>query len=144
MGIMAWSPLAGGWLTGRFRKGQDAPQTNRAKMMPARFDLSKSANQSKLDAVENLALLAEQSGVSLIHLALAFVMQHPAVTAPIIGPRTMEQLESQLGAADVQLNTDMLDRIDEIVAPGRTIADDGNTYVTDPLTDPFLRRRRTA
>ncbi|MDQ2894045.1 MAG: aldo/keto reductase [Actinomycetota bacterium] len=144
MGIMSWSPLAGGWLTGRFRKGREGPQTNRAKMMPGRFDLSTPANQAKLDAVENLALLAEQSGVSLVHLALAFVMQHPAVTAPIIGPRTMEQLESQLGAGDVQLSTDMLDRIDEIVAPGRTIADDGNAYVTDPLTDPFLRRRRTA
>ncbi len=144
MGVIAWSPLAGGWLTGRFRKGREAPQTNRAKMMPGRFDLSVPANQAKLDAVEDLALLAEQSGVSLVHLALAFVMQHPAVTAPIIGPRTMEQLESQLGAEDVQLSSNVLDRIDEIVAPGRTIADDGNTYVTDPLTNPFLRRRRTA
>ena len=79
MGVMSWSPLAGGWLTGRFRKGQNAPQTNRAKMMPGRFDLSTPANQAKLDAVEDLALLAEQSGVSLVHLALAFVMQHPAV-----------------------------------------------------------------
>ena len=70
-------------------------------------------------------------------------MQHPAVTAPIIGPRTMEHLESQLGAVDVQLSTDVLDRIDEIVAPGSNVGDDGNGYATDALTDPFLRRRRT-
>ena len=144
LGIIPWSPLAGGWLTGRFRKGQDAPQTNRAKMMPDRFDLSREANQAKLDAVEDLAVLAEQAGLSLVHLALAFVIQHPAVTAPIIGPRTIEQLDSQLGAVDVRLTTDILDRIDEIVAPGRTIADHGNTYVTDALTNPFLRRRRSA
>ena len=144
LGVIPWSPLAGGWLSGRFRKGQDAPSTNRARMMPARFDLTNPANQAKLDAVEDLAVLAEQSGLSLVHLALAFVMQHPAVTAPIIGPRTTEQLESQLGAAEVNLSTDVLDRIDEIVAPGRVIADDGNTYLTDALKDPFLRRRRTA
>jgi aryl-alcohol dehydrogenase-like predicted oxidoreductase len=89
MGVIPWSPLAGGWLTGRFRKGQDAPQTNRARRMPARYDLSDPENQAKLDAVESLALLAEESGISLVHLAIAFVMQHPAVTAPIIGPRTM-------------------------------------------------------
>jgi aryl-alcohol dehydrogenase-like predicted oxidoreductase len=144
MGVIPWSPLAGGWLTGRFRKGQDAPQTNRATMMPDRFDLSKPANQARLEAVEQLALLAEEAGISLVHLALAFVMQHPGVTAPIIGPRTMEQLDSQLGAVDVQLSTDVLDRIDEIVAPGTDLADDGNAYGSDALDDPFLRRRRTS
>lgn len=144
LGILSWSPLAGGWLTGRFRKGHAAPQTRRAQMMPDRFDLSKPANQVKLDAVEDLAVIAEETGISLVHLALAFVMQHPAVTAPIIGPRTMEQLESQLGAADVHLGADVLDRIDRIVPPGQSVADDGNTYVTDALRNPFLRRRRTA
>ena len=144
LGVLAWSPLAGGWLTGRFRKGRTAPQTRRAQMMPDRFDLSKPENVAKLDAVEDLAVLAEETGISLVHLALAFVMQHPAVTAPIIGPRTMEQLDSQLGATDVHLDADVLDRIDQIVAPGQTIADHGNTYVTDALRDPFLRRRRTA
>ena len=89
-------------------------------------------------------MLAEETGISLVHLALAFVSQHPAVTAPIIGPRTLEQLDSQLGAADVRLDTDVLDRIDQIVAPGQAIGDDGNTYDTDALRDPFLRRRRTA
>ena len=143
MGVIPWSPLAGGWLTGRFRKGQDMPETNRAKRMPQRFDLSNPENQAKLDAVEELAVLADKAGLSLIHLALAFVLQHPAVTAPIIGPRTMEQLESQLGAVDVRLETEVLDQIDEIVRPGAIVG--GNSmYGTDALTDPFLRRRRTA
>jgi aryl-alcohol dehydrogenase-like predicted oxidoreductase len=143
MGVIPWSPLAGGWLTGKWRKDQDAPETNRAKRMPQRFDLSKPENQAKLDAVEDLAVLAEKADLTLIHLALAFVMQHPAVTAPIIGPRTMEQLESQLGAVDVRLDTDLLDQIDDIVAPGRIVGGD-SMYGSDAITDPFLRRRRTA
>jgi aryl-alcohol dehydrogenase-like predicted oxidoreductase len=144
MGVIPWSPLAGGWLTGRFRKGQDAPATNRAKMMPARFDLAAPDNQAKLEAVEALALLAEDTGITLIELALAFVLQHPGVTAPIIGPRTMEQLETQLGAVDVTLSTDVLDRIDEIVPPGVTLVASDNMYATDAMRDPYLRRRRTA
>ena len=143
MGVIPWSPLHGGWLTGRFRKGQEAPQTNRAKRMPQRFDLSDPDNQAKLDAVEDLAILADKAGLSLIHLSLAFVLQHPAVTAPIIGPRTMEQLESQLGAVDVALDTEILDQIDEIVAPG-AIVGGSSSYGSDALTDPYLRRRRTA
>ena len=143
MGVIPWSPLAGGWLTGRFRKGQSAAQTNRSQMLPDRFDLSNPANQAKLDVVEEVALLAEQSGLSTVHLALAFVMQHPAISAPIIGPRTMEQLTSQLGAVDVRLTADILDRIDELVPPGHRV-DDEDAYVTGALTDPFLRRRRIA
>ena len=88
-------------------------------MIPQRYDLSNPANQAKLDAADALAQLAEEAGISLIHMALAFVVSHPAITAAIIGPRTMEQLESQLGAAEVQLDTALLDRIDEIVAPGQ-------------------------
>lgn len=143
MGVIPWSPLAGGWLTGRFRKGQDAPGTHRSKMMPARFDLAEPANAAKLDAVEALAVLAEDAGISLIHMAIAFVMQHPAVTAPIIGPRTMEHLESQLGAAKVTLTSDVLDRIDEIVPPGINLSDGDTAYVPDALSDPRLRRRPT-
>jgi aryl-alcohol dehydrogenase-like predicted oxidoreductase len=143
MGVIPWSPLAGGWLTGRFRKGQDAPQTNRAQRMPERYDLSLPGNQAKLDAVEDLALLAEDAGVTLVHLAIAFVLQHPGVTSPIIGPRTMEQLETQLGAVDVTLTTDVLDRIDEIVAPGTNV-DGTSAYGSDALEQPFLRRRRTS
>src|SRR6478735_905779 len=102
MGVIPWSPLAGGWLSGKWRKGQEAPVSSRAERLPHRYDLSIPANQRKLDAVEEYAQLAEQAGLSLIHLAIAFAMRHPAVTAPIIGPRTMEQLESQIGAADVE------------------------------------------
>jgi aryl-alcohol dehydrogenase-like predicted oxidoreductase len=112
--------------------------------MPARYDLSNPENQRKLDAAEDLALLAEEAGIPLVHLALAFVLQHPAVTAPIVGPRTMDQLETQLGAVDVTLTPDVLDRIDEIVPPGVTLSSADAGYVAPALQDPFLRRRRTA
>ena len=144
LGVQPWSPPAGGWLTGRYRKGQDVPQSRRAERMPARYDLSTPENRRKLDAADALAELADKSGLSLIHLALAFTLAHPAVTAPIIGPRTMEQLESQLGAADVTLSSDVLDAIDEIVPPGVTIAAGDAGYLPPTLSDPFLRRRRTA
>jgi aryl-alcohol dehydrogenase-like predicted oxidoreductase len=143
LGVIPWSPLAGGWLTGKYRKGQDAPASHRQERMPARYDLDKPENQSKLDAAEDLAVLAEEAGIPMVHMALAFVAQHPAVTAPIIGPRTMEHLEDQLGAADVTLSGDVLDRIDEIVPPGVTLARFDQGYVAPALADPFLRRRRT-
>ena len=144
MGVLPWSPLAGGWLSGRYRKGQDTPESRRAARMPARFDLSNPANQAKLDAADALAELADKAGLSLVHLALAFTLAHPAVTAPIIGPRTQEHLDSQLGAADVVLSTDVLDEIDRIVPPGTTLSDFDKGYVPPSLEDPFLRRRRTA
>jgi aryl-alcohol dehydrogenase-like predicted oxidoreductase len=140
MAVLPWSPLAGGWLTGRYRKGQEAPQSQRAQRMPARYDLSRPDSQAKLEAAESLALLAEEAGLPLVHLALAFTLAHPAVTAPIIGPRTMEQLESQIGAVDVTLTKDVLDRIDEIVPPGTTLADIDRGYVPPATTDPALRR----
>jgi aryl-alcohol dehydrogenase-like predicted oxidoreductase len=144
MGVIPWSPLAGGWLTGRYRKGEDLPESSRAQRVPARYDMSKPGNQLKLDAVEELAVLAEEAGISLIHLAVAFTLAHPAVTAPIIGPRTMEQLESQLGAVDVTLSEDLLDRIDKIVPPGTTLNREGDSgYLTPALREPALRRRRT-
>jgi aryl-alcohol dehydrogenase-like predicted oxidoreductase len=121
MGSIVWSPLAGGWLSGRWRKGADDLTSRRAAMIPQRYDLSIPANQEKLEAADALARLADESGISLVHMALAFVLRHPAVTAAIIGPRTMDQLESQLGAEDVELDSALLDRIDEIVAPGATI-----------------------
>ena len=104
MGVIPWSPLAGGWLSGQVAQGPGrAAELARRQMLPERYDLSNPDNQRKLDAADALAQLADDAGLSLIHLALAFVLEHPAVTAPIIGPRTMEQLESQLGAADVTL-----------------------------------------
>jgi aryl-alcohol dehydrogenase-like predicted oxidoreductase len=140
MGVIPWSPLAGGWLSGRWRKGSGELASRRSAMIPDRYDLSIPANQAKLDAAEALAELAEEAGLSLIHMALAFVVNHPAVTAAIIGPRTMEQLESQLGAAEVALDARLLDRIDELVAPGTNInpADAG---WTNPALAAEARRR---
>jgi aryl-alcohol dehydrogenase-like predicted oxidoreductase len=110
--------------------------------MPARYDLSQPANQAKLDAVEDLSVLAEEAGMTLVHLALAFVLQHPAVTAPIIGPRTIEHLESQIGAVEVTLSTEVLDRIDAIVPPGRNISAADQGYDSPAVRDAHLRRRR--
>jgi aryl-alcohol dehydrogenase-like predicted oxidoreductase len=142
MGVIPWSPLAGGWLSGRFRKGAAADEltSRRAERLPERYDLSSPGNQRKLDAAEALAQLAEDSGLSLIHLALAFVIRHPAVTSAIIGPRTMEHLEGQLGAVDVTLSDEVLDRIDEIVPPGTNVnpADGG---WSNPALEPAARRR---
>ena len=143
MGVIPWSPLAGGWLSGKWRKGRDAPSSTRAQRLPARYDLSIPANQRKLDAVEELALLAEESDISLIHLALAFVIRHPAVTAAIIGPRTMEQLESQLGAIDVELSDEVLDRIDGIVVPGTNFSQ-ADAGWQDPDLEAAARRQRAS
>ena len=139
MGVIAWSPLAGGWLSGRWRKGSDQLTSRRSAMIPQRYDLSLPANQAKLEAADALAQLADESGISLIHMALAFVIRHPAVTAAIIGPRTIEHLDSQLGAADVQLDTAVLDRIDEIVAPGSTINPTDAGW-TNPALEAAARR----
>jgi aryl-alcohol dehydrogenase-like predicted oxidoreductase len=141
MGVIPWSPLAGGWLTGAWRKGKEPPKSTRAERLPQRYDLSLPANQQKLEAVEALALLAEEAGMTLIHMALAFVLEHPAVTAAIIGPRTMEQLESQLGAADLRLDDALLDQIDEIVPPGTNLSD-ADAGFTPPALEPAVRRRR--
>ena len=140
MGVIPWSPLAGGWLSGRWRKGAEDLTSRRSAMQPKGFDLSLPANQVKLEAADALGALADEAGLSLIHLALAFVIRHPAVTAAIIGPRTMEQLESQLGAADVQLDDALLDRIDEIVAPGTNV-NPGDDGWTNPALEPAARRR---
>jgi aryl-alcohol dehydrogenase-like predicted oxidoreductase len=141
MGVIPWSPLAGGWLSGRYRKDVDVPVSRRAQRLPQRFDLDVPGNRAKLDAADALAKLADEAGLSLIHLALGFVLSHPAVTSPIVGPRTMEQLEGQLGAADIVLSSDVLDRIDEIVPPGVNLNPADRGYDTPALTDAALRRR---
>jgi aryl-alcohol dehydrogenase-like predicted oxidoreductase len=141
MGVIPWSPLAGGWLSGRYRKGADQPDSTRAARLPARFDMSDPGNVRKLEAADALAQLADEAGMTLIEMAIAFVIRHPAVTAAIIGPRTMEHLESQLSAADVTLSDDVLDRIDEIVAPGSEVNPDDNYYTVPELADARLRRR---
>ena len=139
IGTLTYSPLAGGWLSGRWRKESASSPTSSARP-PARFDMSDPANQRKLDAVEKLALLAEESGITLIEMAVAFVINHPGVTAAIIGPRTMEQLEGFLPAADLTLSADVLDRIDQIVAPGVTVNPADNSYGDHELR-PDQRRR---
>jgi aryl-alcohol dehydrogenase-like predicted oxidoreductase len=140
MGVLSYSPLTGGWLSGRWRKDSGQQDSSRASRLPERFDLSRPANQRKLDAVEALAQLADQTGITLIQMAIAFVLNHPAITSAIIGPRTMEQLEGQLAAADVVLEDDALDRIDEIVAPGTTVNPVDNSF-DNPALAPAARRR---
>jgi aryl-alcohol dehydrogenase-like predicted oxidoreductase len=140
MGAIVWSPLAGGWLSGRWRKDAEDLTSRRAALVPGRYDLSLPVNQVKLDAADALGKLADDAGMSLIDMALAFVLRHPAVTAAIIGPRTLEQLESQLGAADVVLDDALLDRIDEIVAPGTNV-NPLDAGWTNPALAPEARRR---
>lgn len=139
MGTLTYSPLSGGWLSGRWRKDSASAPASAARPN-ARFDMTSPANQRKLDIVEELAQLAEQSGMTLIELAIAFVINHPGVTSAIVGPRTMEQLESYLPAADITLPSDVLDRIDELVAPGVTVNPDDNSYGAYELTTQERRR----
>ncbi len=142
MGVIPWSPLSGGWLSGKWRRNADdlEPMSEARKRLADRYDLSLPANQRKLDAADQLAQLAEEAGMSLIEMAIAFVINHPAVIAAIIGPRTMEQLESQLPAADITLSDDVLDRIDEIVTPGTNINPADGGWVS-PALQPAGRRR---
>ena len=123
---------------GATARTRNSPNPGAAARLPARYDMSSPDNQRKLDAADALGQLADDAGLSLIHLALAFVLQHPAVTAPIIGPRTLDHLKSQLGAAEVTLSTDILDKIDEIVPPGSTVSRADQGYQPPSLTDPFL------
>jgi aryl-alcohol dehydrogenase-like predicted oxidoreductase len=140
LGVLAWSPLASGWLSGAIRAGQEVG-TSRSAFMPQRFDTTIAANRAKLDAVEQLAKVADQAGLTMIQLALGFVTAHPAVTCAIIGPRTLEHLHSQLAAADTVLPGDILDAIDGIVAPGVDLAPDEKFDAPPALLDPALRRR---
>lgn len=140
MGVMAWSPLAKGMLTGRYRRGAPQPDTLRARFFPKAM-----SDAASLNAVEALIPLAEGAGIPLMHMALAFVVSHPALSAAIIGPRTMEQLDGLLAGADVVLSDDLMDRIDEIVPPGTDIAPlEGAAYVPPALAHPAMRRRPVA
>ncbi|MFF4081287.1 aldo/keto reductase [Streptomyces sp. NPDC001777] len=140
LGVLAWSPLASGWLSGAIREGREIT-TNRSTFMPQRFDLTVPANRARLDAVERLAGVAEEAGLTMIRLALGFVTAHPAVSCAIIGPRTPDHLRSQLAAADTVLSADVLDAIDAIVAPGTDLAAHEKHDTPPALLDPSLRRR---
>jgi aryl-alcohol dehydrogenase-like predicted oxidoreductase len=141
MGVITYSPLGGGWLSGRYRQGGgEGPTSPSRQTVAERFDSSLLANERKLEAVEALTALAEEAGITLIELAIAFVLRHPAVSAAIIGPRTMDHLESQVTAAEVVLSDDVLDRIDEIVAPGTTINPADNGWIGSALEASSRRR----
>ena len=141
MGVIAWSPLAGGWLTGKYRKGDAQPDSHRAKRVPGRFDFSLPENQRKLELVDQLEKVAADAGLSMTHMAMAFVVSHPAVTAAIIGPRTIEQLTDVVAGASVELSDDVLDALDQIVLPGTTINAADAGWTPPSLTQSFRRRR---
>ncbi|MFF1273721.1 aldo/keto reductase [Streptomyces marokkonensis] len=140
LGVLVWSPLASGWLSGAVRKGRDVT-THRSTVMPDRFDPSLPANRTRLDAVERLAAVADEAGLTMIQLALGFVTAHPGVTSALIGPRTPDHLRAQLAAADTMLPADVLDAIDAIVAPGVDLAPHEKHDTPPSLLDASLRRR---
>ncbi|MGW7577577.1 aldo/keto reductase [Streptomyces sp. NPDC054765] len=139
LGVLAWSPLASGWLSGAIREGQEIT-SNRSAFMPQRFDTAVPANRARLEAVERLAKVADEAGLTMIQLALGFVTAHPGVTGALLGPRTLEHLHSQLAAADTVLSADVLDAIDAIVAPGTDLAAHEKNDTPPALLDPSLRR----
>jgi aryl-alcohol dehydrogenase-like predicted oxidoreductase len=147
MGVMTYSPLAGGWLSGRYRKGQEASgpgSAARAQRFADAYDAANPANAAKFDAADALGRLADEAGITLIQMAIAFVIRHPAVSSAIIGPRTMEHLDSYLAADGIELSSDLLDRIDQIVAPGVTINVADNMWNTGrgtPALSAAFRRR---
>jgi aryl-alcohol dehydrogenase-like predicted oxidoreductase len=141
MGVLVWGPLAGGWLSGSYRSGTPAPTATRADRIPAKYDLSRPENQTKLERVEQLAVLADELDMSLIQLSVAFVLAHRAVTCAIIGPRTMDHLEDYLGGEEHSLDASTLDRVDEIVAPGTIVDPADSSFVSPAALDASLRRR---
>jgi aryl-alcohol dehydrogenase-like predicted oxidoreductase len=142
MGVIVWSPLGGGWLTGRYRRGTEIDMTTgRASRLPQRFDPSLAANQHKLDLVDGLEAVAKDAGVSLTHMAIAFVIAHPGVTSAIIGPRTMEQLDDLLAGAGAKLDDATLDRIDELTAPGKNTNRADAGWEAPALAQAWRRRR---
>jgi len=136
MGVMVWSPLAKGMLTGRYRKGQSLPDSLRVKVMRKQM-----SDEHRLDAVEQLIVVAQEAGMPLTHLAMAFTMAHPGVTSAILGPRTMEQLDDLLAGVEVVLSDEVLDAIDQIVPPGTDVGIDAANYVPPALSQTSLRRR---
>ncbi|MDH2428500.1 aldo/keto reductase [Sphaerisporangium sp. TRM90804] len=140
MGVLVWSPLDSGWLSGAIREGREIT-TSRSTFMPQRFDPAIPANRAKLDAVERLAEVAAEADLTMIQLALGFVTAHPGVTSAIIGPRTLDHLRSNLAAADTVLSADVLDAIDTIVAPGVDLSPELKYDTPPALLDPALRRR---
>ncbi len=145
MGVLTYSPLAGGWLTGQYRKGREIAGPGsmaRQSRFPEAYDATSAANAAKLDAADALGALADEAGMSLVQMAIGFATRHPAVTSAIVGPRTMEHLESYLTADGIDLPDDLLDRIDEIVPPGHTVNIADNMWGTSTSTLDATARRR--
>jgi aryl-alcohol dehydrogenase (NADP+) len=136
MGAMVWSPLAKGMLTGRYRKGLEQPDSVRARYFPKQM-----SDERRLEAIEHLIPLAAEAGLSLTHMAMAFVMAHPGVTSAILGPRTMQHLDDLLAGAEVRLSDDILDRIDQIVPPGTDVGPNEANYNPPAISRAELRRR---
>jgi aryl-alcohol dehydrogenase-like predicted oxidoreductase len=136
MGVMVWSPMAKGMLSGRYRKGQPLPDSLRVKYFGKQM-----SDEHRLDAVEQLIVVAKEAGMPLTHLAMAFAVAHPGVTSAILGPRTMEQLDDLLAGAEVALSDEVLDAIDQIVPPGTDVGIDAANYVPPALSQTSLRRR---
>ncbi|WP_040801992.1 aldo/keto reductase [Nocardia higoensis] len=140
IGVISYGPLAAGWLSGKYRIGAEQPTSHRADLIPGRFDVDNPANAEKLAAADALAQLAEDAGLTLVQLAIGFVLSHPNISATIVGPRTEEHLDAYLGAADAVLDDDVLDRIDKIVAPGKIFHERDTGTIAPALGDPALRR----
>jgi aryl-alcohol dehydrogenase-like predicted oxidoreductase len=139
MGVLVWSPLAMGMLTGRYRRGQQQPESLRVQYFPKQM-----ADERRLDAVEQLIPLAEEAGMSITHMAMAFAIAHPGVTSAILGPRTMPHLDDLLAGAGVALSDELLDRIDAIVPPGRDVSPLEADYNPPAILHADLRRRPAA
>jgi len=147
LGVLTYSPLAGGWLSGKYRKGtaiEGPGSAARRERFPAAYDATSPANAAKLDAADALGALADEAGLTLIQMAIAFATRHPAVTSAIVGPRTMDHLETYLAADGVELSDDVLDRIDAIVPPGHTVNVADNMWSTSTTALAPAARRRPA
>jgi aryl-alcohol dehydrogenase-like predicted oxidoreductase len=141
IGVIVWSPLNGGWLTGKYRRGAAPPPGSRAAREPDHFDYDDPVRERKLDLVDALSKVAADAGLSLTHLAQAWVLEHPAVCSAIVGPRTLAQLDDVLGAAGVVLDAGVLDAIDALVPPGTDVNPADAGHVPAAL-EPAARRRR--
>ncbi len=145
VGVMVYAPLAGGWLTGKYRRNEPAPQGSRATGRLGRmgtWDTDRAEVQRKYDLIDALSALAQEAGLSLTHLSMAFAAEHPAVSSVIMGPKTLDQLQDTLGAAEVRLTPEVLNRIDTIVPPGVRI-DPKESFIPNPALDEPTRRRRS-
>lgn len=140
LGVITWSPLNGGWLTGKYRRGEELPGDSRAARHPDHIDYNNPVRERKLDLVERLTSIAGEAGITLAGLAIAFVLEHPAVTAAIVGPRTPQQLAVQLPAADLVLDTAVLDAIDALIPAGLNV-NQAETGWAQPGLHPEQRRR---